>query len=326
LLAAACLGAVALPASADHSSARADAFARWFSRNGLRDAYRHGGHSGSHCDPGARTWTRYGNDCDTCASRCFDPCGRVYGTSWSTMRRYLAPNAIRSGHRHYRSWWIRRWPVRASGYGSWLCKGPEAEESDCAFAKAAAGDDAAPASTDDRLVRGLERWRQGRFDAASEDFRAVLAANPAEGRAGYGRLMCAFAAKDWPECARSLGDLSAIGELDARDRLDDQEGADSPVDFAALASGLESWTRHSFTDADAQLVCGWVLAATGRADAARAHLRASLRWKPGDAAATKLVADLEGASERATPVAPAPVETSPRPALEREGPVAVAER
>jgi hypothetical protein len=321
-------------ASADGPSA--EGYVGWFRHYGVPRIPSHGYYSpywdwdrygdlgrAYRCGAGGRGGYRLRSGCG---------CGGSYGTPWSVMRQYLAPDSVCGGHAHSRSWWIRRWPVRwasAPGYGDAHCTGTEACEADCPFAKAAAAeDDAKPIPTADRLVRGLERWRLGKTDAADEDFRAVLAAEPANARAEYGHLMCAAVRRDWTGAAGALRRLAELGELDAHDRLDLDDAGGVPFDPETFSASLETYCRWNFGETDAQVVCGWLLAATGNVDRARAHLHGALRFAEKDPAATKMLADLDesgrtvpGTISTDSPAAPIAAAGRPAPAG-AEAPVA----
>jgi hypothetical protein len=280
----------------EHGYGQPEARAGWYTRHGMPYGSR------------ATRYSRYGwggwGDCaDACGDGWRSPCGcgsryRItYGASWAVMRRYLSPALPPAGHYHYRSWWIRRWPYRSGahpGWGSYLCSGTDLNEGSCPFSKAALATDSVVASAEDRLLRGLERFRLGRNDLADAEFRAVLESNPSEPRAEYGRLMVAYVRKDFSAAARALGRLAALGELDARDRLEDEDGAGALARLLPIADALENQAKWDFTDADLQLVSAWILAATGQPERARPHLVAARRFRPDDAAATKMLADLDG--------------------------------
>jgi hypothetical protein len=288
------LGALALsllvgaPARADHTSHDpGGAQALWFQEYGFpgRGSYR------------PRTRDRCSDECDRRAC----PEG-IPGTPWVVMREYLAdaPEGP-TWHRHAECWFLRRWPVAKGATPSLAgraCEGLERGVEECPFASAALGEEAAPATTEERLLRGLERFRRGRTKEAAADFRAAAEADPKEPRAVYGSLMSAFVQNRWAEAAKDLRALAALGALDATDRLDTADAFEDPGKMGRIVKGLEAHAHWSFHDDDAQLVLGWALVATGKPEAGRPHLKSALRFRPGDPAAQRLLAGLDA------PVAP----------------------
>ena len=239
LLALAALGATWAPAAQADGDAYPGAYAGWFRSYGVPSIYRGGG-----CDCGPRPLAVDRG----CAPR-WDACRGAYGshgTPWSVMRRYLSTEPYRATwHRHPRYWWLKRWPCRyatAPGYGAHACPGTEVGPHDCPFAVAALADGTETLGTEERLVRGLERFHAGAFDRAAEDFRAVADADPADARAAYGRLMCSYVAKDWTASAEALRRLVALDALDARDRVEAEGGFDERKRFTNLADALVTHT------------------------------------------------------------------------------------
>jgi hypothetical protein len=303
---------VAPPEARADGDAYPGAYAGWVRSYGMPPIYRGGRYPYGGCGPVAIDRPYCG--CGDVGYRGYGWRG-AYGTPWSVMRRYLAHEPYRATwHRHPRYWWLRRWPCRyagAPGWGDQLCAGTEVGPEECPFAKAALGDDGPEGlGVEERLVRGLERFHAGAYDRAAEDFRVAGDAAPSDGRAAYGRLMCAFASKDWPGSADALRRLAAMGLLDARDRVEEEGGFAERRRFTHLADAVVAHVGWNIHDGDARLVAAWALAADGRPEPARAHARAALRANPDDVAVLKIRSDLQAPA----PEPPAPAAPSPGPA------------
>jgi hypothetical protein len=235
-----------------------------------------------------------------------DPDGRdgTSGTPWVVMRRFLLdedPGV--PWHRHANCWFLGRWPVEALVLGGHRCAGQESDERECPLALAAADAEVVPSSNEERLLRGLERFRLGRMEPAAEDFRAAATADPAEPRARYGVLMCAFVAGRWKESAEALRALAALGTLRPGDRIDTAVVFQDPDRMRSLIAGLESYAKWSFHDDDACLTLAWALLATGRVEQAGPHLRAASRWNTDDPAVAALCAPVSAAAPEEAPPA-----------------------
>jgi hypothetical protein len=273
------------PVGADHADLEPGAgLAGWFQEYGFpgrdRPAVRPVRNGVCECD---------GDRDGRCARKDPDCRDANSGTPWVVMRRFLVDeDPCAPWHRHAGCWFLRRWPVKTLVLAGRECAGQECDERECPLALAAADAEIAPASNEERMLRGLERFRLGRTESATEDFRAAATADPTEPRAQYGVLMCAFVAGRWKESAEALRALAGLGALAPGDRIDTAVVFEDPDRMRSLIAGLESYAKWSFHDDDASLTLAWALLTTGRVEQAGPHLRAASRWNADDPAVAAL--------------------------------------
>jgi tetratricopeptide (TPR) repeat protein len=246
------------------------------------------------------------------------------GQGWYLLRRSLHRIQISPTHWHPRCFLYRRYPCRLGNaveqpvWGGRRCIGRDFPYTECPVALYALGSEEEPAlptaelAPEDRLLRAMERFYQGAYPEAAEDFRGALLANAKDARAAHGMFLCALMLKDWTSAGRALQRIHALGELHGADRLEMDSAFVEPERFTNLRDALGTLAKWKFHETDLQLVAGWAYVATGETDVARGYLRSALRFDRNNAVAMHLLAtmDDEAPGETGEPATASPTAKS----------------